>query len=310
MTLLAVCLLTPSLGSLPAQADDGPSSARVSAVSDSAPTASQVAAALKGAGDKVARTASSADALSIAPLDPQAGVSLGTDTLRVGIPHAKSASPGVVVNGVTIYRNEAHDSAVAVNPTPAGSQLLVTVGASSAPTRYRFPVDAPAGTTVELTDDGGAQILRPDGELAAVLPAPWAVDASGKPVPTQFLLDGNTLVQEINHTTPGTTYPVVADPEFYRCDAWTSTCVLFSRSETRRLASMAGAGTALHVFVTGLCALAGNPAGIAACAATVALVADSLKRAFRRAAREGKCMELHFLGAAGTLWKWKAKTCR
>lgn len=48
------------------------------------------------------------------------------------------------------------------------------------------------------------------GEVAA----PWAVDADGNPVATEYELDGTTLVQTVK-VTPDTTFPVVADPKWY-----------------------------------------------------------------------------------------------
>jgi hypothetical protein len=39
---------------------------------------------------------------------------------------------------------------------------------------------------------------------------PWAVDADGRPVPTRFTLDGDTLVQTID--AEGAAFPVVVDP--------------------------------------------------------------------------------------------------
>lgn len=45
--------------------------------------------------------------------------------------------------------------------------------------------------------------------VTAVAPA-WALDANGESVPTQYRIEGTTLVQVIDHH--GATYPVVGDP--------------------------------------------------------------------------------------------------
>lgn len=309
VSLLALCLLTPALGAAPAQAADSPASHSASALPDATPTAAGLSAALDLAGTRVAPTVPAAGALTHAPTDPAAGVSFGADKLSVGVPDAGSASRGVVVDGVTVYRNTTNQDAIAVNPTKEGGQLLVNVGSASSPTSYRFPFKAPSGAKVQLTKDGGARVVLGDGSLAASIPAPWAQDAAGKPVATRFRVEGNSLIQEISHRAAGTTYPVLADPRIYRCDGWTSTCVLLSKKETKRVARLAAEGKALEVFITGLCAIAGGPVGVAACAATVVLVADKLRKTFRRAAKKGKCVELHFFGVGGALWKWQVKSC-
>lgn len=47
--------------------------------------------------------------------------------------------------------------------------------------------------------------------IIGVAPA-WAVDASGRRVPTRFQLDGDTLIQVVEHASGEFNYPIVADP--------------------------------------------------------------------------------------------------
>ena len=42
---------------------------------------------------------------------------------------------------------------------------------------------------------------------------PWAKDASGALVPTHYIVQGSTLIQQVD-VTSATTFPVVADPMF------------------------------------------------------------------------------------------------
>lgn len=50
-------------------------------------------------------------------------------------------------------------------------------------------------------------------EQIAEIEAPWAVDADGQAVPTQYILHGNELIQIVD-TSPDTAFPVVADPSW------------------------------------------------------------------------------------------------
>ncbi|WP_435298434.1 hypothetical protein [Timonella sp. A28] len=49
-------------------------------------------------------------------------------------------------------------------------------------------------------------------EIAVINPA-WAVDAKGAPLKTEYVLEGNTLIQRV-HTDESTAFPVVADPSW------------------------------------------------------------------------------------------------
>ncbi|CAN5594398.1 hypothetical protein BH20ACT2_BH20ACT2_03090 [soil metagenome] len=108
-----------------------------------------------------------------------------------------------------------------VKNRPDGVQLYLVIDEASAPTTYRFPFALPAGAELRLSPDGDGSVSiveRATGiEIAEVQP-PWAEDADGRTVPTRFSIEGNTLVQEVDHE--GATYPVVADPDvvLYQAD--------------------------------------------------------------------------------------------
>lgn len=56
--------------------------------------------------------------------------------------------------------------------------------------------------TITATDAAGAEI--------AGINTPWAVDANGAELPTSYVINGNTVTQQID--VAGATYPVTADP--------------------------------------------------------------------------------------------------
>ena len=81
-------------------------------------------------------------------------------------------------------------------------------------TEFRFQGAVPDGHTAVVQQDGSVAIFDAEGNPAGGWEKPWAVDAAGKPVSTSFTIEGETLVQTVNHI--GHAYPVVADP----CGGW------------------------------------------------------------------------------------------
>jgi hypothetical protein len=65
------------------------------------------------------------------------------------------------------------------------------------------------GQRFEAANNGGLVILEANNVIATV-DAPWAVDATGHPLPTSYAVDGTTLVQTVD--TSGAQFPVLADP--------------------------------------------------------------------------------------------------
>ena len=87
--------------------------------------------------------------------------------------------------------------------------LLVIESARSA-TEYRFENAVPEGHTAFLHADGSVRFVDVGGNEAGGIAVPWAIDADGNEMPTNYTLDGTTLVQTVEHR--GANYPVVADP--------------------------------------------------------------------------------------------------
>lgn len=254
--------------------------------------------------------ATSGEVTTIAPTDAANGVQIGSSSSEpMKLPSASALDPRQIEDGMAVYRNPSEGYAVAVNPFDGGTQVLTVLGDSSAPTSFTYGV-AGVDEEVVIGDDGSAGVVNTrTGETISVIEKPWAVDANGAEVSTRFVTDGKNLVQVVDHRSEPSAYPVTADPKIFRCDAYTHTCVKFTKAETKKISKAATEGTAATVFASVLCTVIPNVTLKAACAAAVVLVAGKLKSAFRRAAKSRKCVELHFLGAAGVLTKWKVEKC-
>src|SRR6218665_158034 len=148
------------------------------------------------------------------PIEAADGVSLrNTDgsAFRIGLPQADNEA-ALLSDGSVVYTSE-NSTASTVIPTEAGVQMLTTITDQSAPTRFPYHVGLGPGQIIQLTDNGGAVIVNADGVSEMTVAPAWAEDAIGQSIPTHYEIEGEALVQVVEHTsTPGVAYPIVADP--------------------------------------------------------------------------------------------------
>jgi len=142
-----------------------------------------------------------------------------TKSVKVGLPGREADA--AVSGGSAVFEDVAVDASLVVQPVDVSStpeldsavRTLITVESTDAPTRYEFPLDLPVGTSAQQLPDGSVAVVDRTGGVVGAFAAPWAVDASGAAVPTRFTLEGDVLVQTIDHT--GAAHPVVADPFWF-----------------------------------------------------------------------------------------------
>ena len=89
-------------------------------------------------------------------------------------------------------------------------QIFAVIEGPTSPTEYPFSFDLPPASVVVPRPDGGVDVrTQGDLDLLSIAP-PWAVDASGRALPTRFVVAGTTITQIVDHE--GAAYPVIADP--------------------------------------------------------------------------------------------------
>ncbi len=124
-------------------------------------------------------------------------------------------------SGAPLFTTRLPGAFVSAYDTGLGTQSIITIENASAPKDYRFRIDIPAQSIASVQPDGTVKVREGDRVLGGFT-APWAYDANGNTVATSYRIDGNDLVQNIEHD-PGTAYPIVADPgDFFgwlRCGA-------------------------------------------------------------------------------------------
>lgn len=280
---------------LPATADEavGESSARAVVEALSGPAGSKVATPAPATATAEDAAVTHGSVTVSVPRNALEAVELGLDgaTVSVKLPEVQAADEAVVLDSGAITYPSTSAVANTAIPTETGVQLLTTLSSPDAPVSFSYDITAGADdATVAVADDGSAMVIGPDGDVLLHAASPWAVDAEGTSVPTRYELDGNSLVQIVDHTSGDFAYPILADPRLDQGLGWTS--LLFNRHETDTIAS---AGIVALGGATAACGL-GGPVGIAACSiASAAIGATAVY-----ASDNGQCVGLSFWGVPGT----------
>lgn len=218
---LAAALAAITVGADLAHADDGVSAADAgSSIEQAAPAVLDGAAAVPtDSSGPTAISTTVAGTEVIVPTDPAQGIVMDTargPAITIDLPSATRADNAQpVAPGVVAYDNNNGSATVPVVTTDGSLAVHTTITGPEAPTRYSYPVTVPGGGRLELTADGGVQVLDGDGALVSAIAPAWAKDANQAPVPTHFEVNGTTLTQVVEHAGSGAVYPVVADPGFW-----------------------------------------------------------------------------------------------
>ena len=118
----------------------------------------------------------------------------------------------VASDGTVVFVGSGQGASVAIQVLDDGSaQVHTIISGSEEGVSFEFEISGPPGLTIVQQPEGSVAIVDEAGEWVGGIAAPWAVDANGRSVPTDYRIDGSTLVQTVY---PGDehAYPIVADP--------------------------------------------------------------------------------------------------
>ncbi len=204
--------------------------------------------------------------------------------------------------GVVIYPDTAPSADTVAQVLPNGVRFMSVINRPDAPDEYRYDLGLPDGAKVLPNDAGGLAITNAQGEPLYSVDAPWAVDANDQQLPTSYAVEGNVLVQRLDHS--GAAYPVVADPKVTY--GW-YIYVRWNKTETRNVANLNRTAVAATLLGAGCGKVPGWIASTA-CGVAVTLVVGAIHNSFQAAARENKCHEVRF-DYDGSLAGWKRYAC-
>ncbi|MEV7227291.1 hypothetical protein AB0M79_09755 [Polymorphospora sp. NPDC051019] len=154
--------------------------------------------------------------------------------------------------GLLVVTDTRGSAETVVQNLHSGVRYMSVLKDANAPTefRYRFP-----STTLTMQEDGSVAV-QGAGELQAVILPAWAKDANGAAVPTGYEIQGDVLIQHIDHV--GSVYPIVADPSVSTClvGGWRpAVCVKYNRSEVKIVKDLLPVSAGAAAAIATLCGL-------------------------------------------------------
>ncbi len=193
-------------------------------------------------------TASAADVSLPQSLDAAAKVSDGSRWVSFALAGADATEAPTVSGSTATYADTLDGVDAVYDAQPGGVKETLTLADASVPSSYRFAIDASAGLTPSLGDDGAVVFRDGDGRPRFWLPEPTVQEAGGAAPTTGHVAyrlseDHQTLTVVVDSDwLAGAAFPVKVDPSVYL--GGESSCTLASGS----LASTADCdGTTLKV---------------------------------------------------------------
>jgi len=146
-------------------------------------------------------------------LGAQGATAFGVTPLGVN-EHARFTEAGDVLVAAGTHT----DTDTVMRPTPAGLSSFEVLHSEDAPVEFRYALELKPGQSA--VQDGDTVLVRSGERPEAVITAPAAMDADGRPVAIDLALEGTELVMGVDHRDHGFAYPVLADPEFDTSYDW------------------------------------------------------------------------------------------
>ncbi|KZF08049.1 hypothetical protein A2J03_21840 [Rhodococcus sp. EPR-157] len=114
--------------------------------------------------------------------------------------------------GSMFYAGDHFEVIVPRRTAEQGALLMINLLDASAPTRFEFDTELPAGWSFRVERDGSVSIVD-DHELSRIfIGATWAIDSRSARVGTRYTCERGKLVQNID-VGVGTSFPVLVDPD-------------------------------------------------------------------------------------------------
>ncbi|MCA4133026.1 hypothetical protein [Arthrobacter sp. M4] len=133
--------------------------------------------------------------------------------IDITLPSAKRASKSLTSpQGFATFDNLDGSATSSVLKDDGSLQIVTTISSSAAPTAYTYDLSLEPGSILKALEEGAVAIFGADGGFRGGFATPWAKDADGVEVATRYVIEGNRLVQIVEHRDEGIRYPVTADP--------------------------------------------------------------------------------------------------
>jgi RHS repeat-associated protein len=122
-------------------------------------------------------------------------------------------SEGVVDGASMLYANTQTDTDTVVKPTTGGFEADTILRSAESPAQLYFRLGLPEGARlVQPQGVSGRVNVVIEGDVAAVILSPSAVDAAGTPVPVSMSVKGDVLALTVASRDGEYQYPIMVDP--------------------------------------------------------------------------------------------------
>ncbi|MFD6516879.1 hypothetical protein [Rhodococcus sp. NPDC060176] len=98
-------------------------------------------------------------------------------------------------------------SKITVTEPDGGRRTFFLIHDNTSSHEAEIPVDVPPGGHMSVNPDGSVAVFDADGNPVSVVAAPWAYDANGNPVPTDYEVRDGSLIQKV-YADEATAYPI------------------------------------------------------------------------------------------------------
>jgi hypothetical protein len=158
--------------------------------------------------------------------EPAQGFWLGpTEARRVHIVPgevAASHGPAVDLNDQVFFAATAPDADTLLRPQVNGLETFAQLRSADAPESFSWRLDLTPAQAATLDGEGNLTVTQ-DGVAILTVPAPVAMDAAGRIVPTADRLQDDVLTVQVSHRDGAFTYPIEVDPEWQSSYDWDQT---------------------------------------------------------------------------------------
>ena len=121
-------------------------------------------------------------------------------------------SEGALEGAAVLFANTQTDSDTVAKPTTGGFELDSLLRSPESPQQLYFRVGLPAGARlVRARGSSGVRVVD-GGVVLAVVSAPVALDAEGRPLPLSISVAGDVLRLTVDHRSGDYRYPIDVDP--------------------------------------------------------------------------------------------------
>ena len=148
---------------------------------------------------------------------PKVGIALTTANGPVAVAPAGldvGAPDGAVVGDSVMYPRTGPETDTIVRANGSGFETFTVVKSSAVPAVSQWSVGLPPGYHLAIEETGTVVVVGADHMVIAEADPPSARDASGRPVPVTYAVNGDRL-SVFAHPAVDTQFPIVIDPSWH-----------------------------------------------------------------------------------------------